>query len=66
MRVKAGQEEEHDGHNGQKFTSWCILQPMVQLLPMSQMPDGTFKKTRKYIKILAHLLNTGVRGFNVC
>ena len=49
VRVEASQEEQHDGHYGQKFASWCVLQPVVQLLPVSQVPHGTYKK---YVQIV--------------
>ena len=40
VRVEAGEEEQEDGHDGEKCSRRCVLDSVIDLLPMREPPDA--------------------------
>ena len=41
VSVEAGKKEKQNWNYRQKFPGWCVLQSMVQLLPVGQKSNCT-------------------------
>lgn len=44
FRVSTGQDEEQDGDNGEEFSGWRVLDPVVDLFPVGQTATGALIK----------------------
>jgi len=52
VRVEACEEEENDGDNRQELPGRRVLQPVIQLLPMGQTTNGTWKTISLSLRII--------------